>query len=292
MTRFVRPLAITTAVFAFALVALSPLVRITGSGLGCGDHWPLCNGQIIPTFHDLTVAIEWGHRVAALGFGLLLVTLLIAARGHRAVFVPAAIALVLVIPQGLLGRLAVKTELQYGVVVIHWSAALALLALVILAALRTGETPAPRTSARAFRTVRTAFIGGALVLVLGGLTANLNAGFACGGFPLCQGRLWPNDAVGGLAHIQWVHRLVAYLLTLHIVSLPLVFRRRNEPSSVQRAAWSLAGVLTVHIVVAAWMVEASLPLWARTTHAILGTAVWAGLVYLSWLVRPAKPTTA
>src|SRR5580765_1378209 len=62
-----KTLAFLTAGFAYALIVLGAVVRITESGMGCGDHWPLCNGQLIPSFADYHTIIEYAHRIAALG---------------------------------------------------------------------------------------------------------------------------------------------------------------------------------------------------------------------------------
>jgi heme A synthase len=48
------------------------LVRATGSGAGCGRHWPLCNGEVIPESHATRTLIEFTHRVTS-GAALLLV---------------------------------------------------------------------------------------------------------------------------------------------------------------------------------------------------------------------------
>jgi len=37
-------------------------VRATGSGAGCGQHWPLCNGQVLPQNPSIEMAIEFTHR--------------------------------------------------------------------------------------------------------------------------------------------------------------------------------------------------------------------------------------
>jgi heme A synthase len=125
---------------------------------------------------------------------------------------------------------------------------------------------------------------GALALLLGGLTANLHAGTACQGFPLCSGRLWP-AAGGGLAHLHWVHRLVAYALALHLLGMVAAVWRRGEPAPVKLATALAAGVLALHVAVAALMVREFLPIGLRATHAALGTMVWAGLVYLTLEAR-------
>src|SRR2546423_1471796 len=64
MTRRFTRLAWTAATFTYLLVILGAIVRITGSGLGCGEHWPLCHGKLLPPL-DLPTMIEYGHRLAA-----------------------------------------------------------------------------------------------------------------------------------------------------------------------------------------------------------------------------------
>ena len=46
------------------------LVRATGSGAGCGNHWPLCNGQVIPLSPRLDTMIEFTHRCMTGGLRL------------------------------------------------------------------------------------------------------------------------------------------------------------------------------------------------------------------------------
>jgi len=51
-------------------------VRATGSGAGCGNHWPACNGEIIPTSQAIATVIEFTHRILS-GVALLLVLVLL-----------------------------------------------------------------------------------------------------------------------------------------------------------------------------------------------------------------------
>ncbi len=82
-------------------------VRITGSGAGCGEHWPDCNGQVVPRDPGVETLIEFTHRATS-GLALLLVIgLVIAARrsftpGHR-VRRAANVALTFMIIEALLG---------------------------------------------------------------------------------------------------------------------------------------------------------------------------------------------
>src|SRR3982074_1784785 len=53
------------------------LVRATGSGAGCGNHWPLCNGQVIPLSPRVDTVIEFTHRCMTGGAALVVVGLLL-----------------------------------------------------------------------------------------------------------------------------------------------------------------------------------------------------------------------
>ncbi len=46
-------------------------VRISGSGAGCGAHWPLCDGQVIPRSFTLERVVEFSHRGSSGVSGLL-----------------------------------------------------------------------------------------------------------------------------------------------------------------------------------------------------------------------------
>src|SRR4051812_38265140 len=79
-----RRLAWTGAVLASGLIVLGGVVRITGSGMGCGDHWPLCDGKWFPPL-DVPTMIEISHRwVAALVTIVVLAMTAVAWIKHRA----------------------------------------------------------------------------------------------------------------------------------------------------------------------------------------------------------------
>ena len=301
--RTLRALAAVTAAFGYLLVALSPIVRITGSGLGCGDHWPLCNGHIIPPLDDLAVMIEWGHRLAVVGLSILVAALFLTAWLRRAeqgvsgpggVLRPVVLAALLLVVQSLLGAITVWLALPPAIVVVHLANAMALLAALCVAALRAHRAvagPAAPPSRAAWRSAVVAAVMAAVALLLGALTANLGAGFACTGFPLCNGRLWPS-AGGGLAHIQWMHRLIAYGLFLHVIGMAVRARTRHEPEGFTTALWLVLGLLAAHVTVAAIMVLQHLPMPLRVLHAALGAAVWVTLVVLVWLGARGREITA
>jgi cytochrome c oxidase assembly protein subunit 15 len=81
--------AALTLGFMVFIVLEGAVVRATGSGAGCGNHWPLCNGEIIPHHPRLATVIEFAHRQLTtvcflLIVGLIAGTFFTRPRGHRA----------------------------------------------------------------------------------------------------------------------------------------------------------------------------------------------------------------
>lgn len=57
-------------ILCFFIILWGAWVRLSGSGAGCGDHWPLCNGQIIPVAESFKTFIEFTHRLTSGVFGI------------------------------------------------------------------------------------------------------------------------------------------------------------------------------------------------------------------------------
>lgn len=281
-----RRLAWAALVATWGLLVLGGIVRITGSGMGCGDDWPLCRGRLLPPL-ELTALVEYAHRSAAA-----LVSVLVLAVGgvawtrHRLepdLRRPATLAVGLLLLQVLLGAVTVRLELHAGSVVLHLMAAMLLLAALTVAALRSGSaggSPAglARGDGRPSRAAANAAVGLAFVtIVLGGVVANLNAGLACAGFPLCSGALFPKG--GALAVLHWAHRLSAFLLVGLLAGVWMGAARRGAAGSI--AARILAGALVlalVQVAIAAAMVLNLLPPGLRAAHLAAGALLWIALV--------------
>src|SRR5437899_1727007 len=88
------------------------LVRATGSGAGCGNHWPLCNGQVVPLSPRIDTVIEFTHRMMTGGAafvvaGLLVWTFRATIKGQAARLM-AVVSTVLLVNEAFLGALLVK----------------------------------------------------------------------------------------------------------------------------------------------------------------------------------------
>ena len=72
-------LAWSALVYNVLVILWGAFVRATGSGAGCGAHWPLCNGEVVPQSPTTATIIELTHRITSSGAGLVAIVLCIAA---------------------------------------------------------------------------------------------------------------------------------------------------------------------------------------------------------------------
>lgn len=304
MSRLAR-VAAAAVTFTYLHLVFGGVVRITGAGMGCGDHWPKCNGSWIPPFDNPLVMIEWTHRLLALLVILSIVVLAGMAWKRRAVpgvagrggvMRPAIVALVLVVTVALLGMVTVKLGNTTFATVAHWTLALALLAVVSVAAIRAGafggeSARAAGGTARATRSIGAGAAMAFLVVVLGGLVAKYpGAAAACPGFPLCGDT--PAGIPAGAPHIQLTHRVIAYLLFFHALAIALaVGRRAGEAPVVKRAAKTAAGLVVLQVIVAAAMILGGMPPLLRSAHQAIGIAVWMVLFMAAYLAHTAATSS-
>ena len=133
-------------VYFVAVILWGTLVRATGSGDGCGNHWPLCNGTVVQISPSVQTVIEFIHRLTTglSGFvvvGLLIWTYAATVRGHLA-RAAAVASVVLTVVEGILGALLVKlgltaqsqSPIRPAYLALHLTNTLLLLAAITLTA--------------------------------------------------------------------------------------------------------------------------------------------------------------
>lgn len=158
--RIIASVTVSAVVF---LILVGGIVRSTGAGMGCPD-WPTCFGKIIPPthvsqlpanyqeiyknhgygsteFNAVKTWIEYVNRLIGVLIGLLAIATTIAAiplrkfKAYKKVFTLSWIALLLIVIQGGIGALVVRTNLQVGMVTIHMLVAIICLMVLITALL-------------------------------------------------------------------------------------------------------------------------------------------------------------
>ena len=300
--QFLKKLSLIALILAFAQIVFGAIVRITGSGMGCGDHWPKCAGQWFPPHDRVDLIIEITHRYIALALSIAILVLFVAAfrrrsmpgvAGKGGVLRPATIAGILVVIAALLGAVTVKLALNPFVIATHLTIAMSLLATLAVALARAGGLGVTRdmsgASRRTFRAARGGVVLALVTLVFGALTANVpDAAVACTGFPWCREYM----IYGAPLNIQITHRILAFLLFGHLLGMAIAAGKRKEPRVIRQAAWLAFGAAVLQVIIAAAMIEMKFPPAFRSLHQAFGTLVWLGVVALAILSSRAVKAVA
>lgn len=292
-----RRLSYITLGIALTHLVFGAVVRITGSGMGCGDNWPKCYGHWFPPFDQPTLVIEWTHRLLA----ALLITAVVAlaltafakrgvpaVAGRGGVVRAASLAAVVVVVTAIFGAITVWLGNVWYATVVHWLLAATLLAALAAAVIRAGglggtSVVVQRGSRRAARGAVAAAGLALVVLMMGGMTAKFpGASGACPGFPLCG-----SDLAGGGQHVQMTHRIVAFLLFFHVLGILIGFTRRREAPIVLRTVRIAFGLILLQILIAGAMIGMRMPPELRSLHQAVGVAIWLSLFTLAYLARGA-----
>lgn len=282
--------------FMILVILEGAVVRATGSGAGCGNHWPLCNGQVIPLHPRLATIIEFAHRsltgilsgmVALLVFGTFR---LYPARSRARR--DALMVVVFLITEALLGAVLVKggyvesnaSNARVIVQCIHFTntmllvAALTLTAFSLTASIREVSPSTPRSRG----------------LVVAALLSTLLAG-ATGSVAALADTLFPSPSLRAgllqdfaptaplLIRMRWVHPAAAILMTL--CALALAWKHRNRATRV------LTGLLAVQLIFGVADVLLLAPLWLQVLHLLGADLFWITLVILAGQVFTPRTVT-
>jgi cytochrome c oxidase assembly protein subunit 15 len=293
MTAFTR-FAWAVLGYNLLVVAWGAFVRATGSGAGCGKHWPTCNGELVPRSPGAATAIEFGHRLTS-GLALLAVVALAVwafrafPRGH-ATRGAAVAALALMIAEALLGA---------GLVLFGWVAK---------------DQSAARGWVMALHLVNTFLLLGAIALVAdwsrnrGGLVASGRGHVAFGlgaaaGVVLLAGVTGAIAALGdtlfpatsfaeGLRHelseeaslllrLRLLHPFAAIAAGAAVLAAARTALRARPGPRVRRAALAAAVFVAAEIVLGIVNVLLLAPVWLQLVHLVVADLVWLALVLLA-----------
>lgn len=100
---------------ALFIIVWGAWVRLSGSGAGCGEHWPLCHGQVVPLSPSIKTLIELTHRLTSGIFGLTVLAQVFTSykeygKKHPQFFV-STLFLILTVVEALIGAVLVKKGL-------------------------------------------------------------------------------------------------------------------------------------------------------------------------------------
>ncbi len=290
----VAKLAWVTLAWNVIVILWGAVVRASRSGNGCGEHWPLCGGHLIPTFRAIATLIEFLHRATTGVDAILLVALAVGIfkvfpAGHPArkammaslffTFTEAFLGAVLVMYH-LVDRVA--TDARVIAEATHLTNTLLLSAAVTITAWFTGGGPKPDLSAgKKYVAPAAAALAAALLLcVSGGIAALADVIYP----PKTLADALRQDISGAspiMIHLRVWHPIAAVVAIVVIVlSTRAIIRLDPSPDTVRFAGWCqalcllefCAGLLNVVILA---------PIWMQVVHLLLADLLWISLVLMT-----------
>jgi cytochrome c oxidase assembly protein subunit 15 len=280
--------------YNLAVILWGAAVRATGSGAGCGSHWPLCNGEVLPRAAALETLIEFSHRLTS-GLALLLVVALaVAAFRSRPAGHPvrraAVFSVVLILTEAAVGAGLVLFELVADnqsmaralFMATHLVNTFLLVGALTLTAHFAGE-------GERFRLRGQGWVAGGALLGLGLLLlSGVSGAIAALGdtlFPATSLAHALEQDLSPTAHTLLRLRLFhpgfavaagAFLLYL----APLLARRRPAPAVRRFAGWTSV-LVYVQLLAGAVNVLLLAPIWLQIVHLLLADLLWIAVVLLA-----------
>lgn len=293
------PPAASGAGFAWAVlgytvfvILFGAVVRITGSGAGCGQHWPTCHGEVAHLPSTIETAIELTHRLTS-GLSLLFALLLIALSRRR--FAPGHVArraawvsLFFLLVEALIGAGLVLFELvadddslaRAVVMAIHLSNTSLLTGAMALTAWAWSDRP-PRLSLRGAtaRLLGTALFAIILISMSGAVTALGDTLY-----PVSERVAEPRHF---LEQTRVVHPVVAILLSAYVW---WAVSRATRGGSLAPMAIAVKAALACQLFLGALNVWLSAPGWMQVVHLAVAKGVWVVLLLFAFgaLSEPAR----
>ena len=291
------------------VIAWGAYVRASGSGAGCGRHWPLCNGDLVPRTESVKTIIEASHRASAgvsmiAVFALMIWTLRVMPRGHRARRA-SIFSAVFIAGEALIGAALVLFELvakdesmKRGLsMVLHLGNTFFLLGSLTITAWTIAHDPraerreVPPSSPPSPPLRAVVFVALAAVLVLGCSGAIAALGDTL--FPATSLRAGIAMDLSPLAHVFLRLRVLHPFLALAagaivFITSSVVRMSRPEPRVVR-----LSRVVTLIFALQFGVGLANLTLLApiamQLVHLLMADATWIALVLMAWEALYAVP---
>ena len=276
-------------IFNLAVVLWGAYVRATGAGAGCGKHWPLCNGEVVPLSPSLKTLIEYTHRLTS-GIDLILVAVLVfwayrAFPRGSAVRLGATMSGIFLITEALLGAALVLLEhvaqnqssARAYSLSSHLVNTLTLLGFLTLTAWWSLGKPAVRLAGGA---VWKAALSLAAIMILGVSGAIAALGDTL--FParsLAEG--WVHDfdpAASIFVRLRIFHPAIAALAGGWLIYYAVITATRR--TDLRTRCWLMLGLLAGQITAGLVNLLLSAPVWMQMVHLLLADTLWISLVLL------------
>jgi heme A synthase len=254
-------------VWNLIVIMWGAFVRATGSGAGCGRHWPLCNGEVVPTAKSTATLIEASHRVSS-GIALVLVIALM-------------IACLRALPKGDRARRASV----FSAVFIGFEALIG--AGLVLFELVAHDASMKRALSMILHLGNTFFLlGAALFGIL--LLASSGAIAALGDtlFPARSLREGMAQEMSPMAHafvrLRLLHPAIALCAGVFSLTLAGVVRVIRPEPRTRRLSHLVSICFVTQFAIGMLNVALLAPVGVQLVHLLMADLTWISLVLMSW----------
>ncbi|MDD9147183.1 MULTISPECIES: COX15/CtaA family protein [unclassified Sporolactobacillus] len=292
--RYLRIMSIAGVLSVLIVILMGALVTNTGSAYGCGNNWPLCNGQVIPTADKQQTWIEFSHRIVS-GIASILtvvqaVWIWIRLKHVRETKFLAIASVFFIFLQAFLGAAAVVWGQSGPVLALHFGISLLSFASMLLIAFIVFEGTGPharRIAPPIHHGMRWNFIllsiYSYILIYSGAFVRHTGSTLGSTDFPLINGRLFPQPLVSK-AGVQYLHRVLAFIILLWlIVTLVVCLKRyKNVPSLSVTLFLSLIFVL-LQSVSGIIIIKSHMALYSLILHSLFVTCFFGLLMILLML---------
>jgi len=287
------------------VVVWGAFVRASGAGAGCGSHWPLCNGEVVPRAPAIETLIELGHRLTS-GVALLLVIAMVyfAWRRYPArhrVRSAAAASLFFIITEALIGAGLVLLELVADDassargfwVTGHLVNTFLLIAALTLTAWWASGAPAiaPRRHAALAILFAIALAGMLLLGASGAVTALGDTLFPVATFAEGKEMTFAPDAHLFVRLRIWHPTLALVVGALVAATATAAVKWRDEPLQ-RRLAGATVAVLVVQLLLGLANMWLLAPIPLQLAHLLLSDLLWILLILLAASALSAEPASS
>lgn len=295
--------------YLVVVILFGAWVRIAGAGAGCGNHWPTCNGDIIPQAPEIKTVIEFTHRVTSGLCGIFALVLVGWARKvNPRVFRAAVATLFFVLVEGFIGAVLVRKELVAGdasmsrAVVISLHLVNTMLLMAAAASTAWWSKPRPPGATAASMVPRLEVAKGILLAIIVALvlTNATGAVTALGDTlfpkqPALDGSLWAqvrddlNVGQHFLVRLRILHPIVAVFSAMLLLGVTLGLLRRKQARDTRafRLLKGLQHTVLLQLFLGVLNVLLGAPGWMQIVHLLVAQALWV-MVWL--LTLEAWPT--
>ena len=278
----------TVLAFNVAVIIEGAFVRASGSGAGCGNHWPLCNGQIVFGSRSTATLIEFAHRSMTgidtmMILGLVVWTFRLFPKGHAARF-GVVLSTVFIVTEALIGAALVKFGLvvnnaspaRAAVLSLHLANTMTLLACLTLTAwwARHPKVRPSRMEWWSLAVVVLLGITGALAALADTLypVHSLAAGFAQDLDP----------GASFILRLRGLHPILAAAVTCW-----LIYYASTRTARPSRPVKIVIATVVVQFLAGIANLLLLTPIGMQLLHLLLAELLWIALVALCW--SPVEP---